>query len=90
MSGIVGLFTNIRDLMKYSAAFRWGFIVLVFVVFLAGLSWFSPYEEDHRRDTPRSKPPLTEISIGRDDEATASMRAPCWARPRRDRTYSGS
>ena len=68
MSGIVGLFTNIRDLMKFSAAFRWGFIVLVFVLIMAGLSWFSPYEEDHRRDTPRSKPPLTEISIGRDED----------------------
>lgn len=68
MSGIVGLLTNIRDLMKYSASFRWGFVVLVLVVILAGLSWFSPYEEDHRRDTPRSQPPLTEISIGRDEE----------------------
>ena len=67
MSGIKGLFTNIRDLMKFSTSFRWGFIVLVFVFIMAGLSWFSPYEEDHRRDTPRSKPPLTEISIGRDE-----------------------
>ncbi len=66
MAGIKGLFTTIRDLMKFSTAFRWGFIVLILVVILAGLSWFSPYEEDHRRDTPLSKPPLTEISIGKD------------------------
>ena len=44
--------TVARDLFKYSAAFRVGSIILVIMLVIAALSFFSPYAPDDRRVVP--------------------------------------
>ncbi len=48
---------TIRDLFRFSPAFRYGAIILALVFVLVGLSFFSPYEPDVNRAVPRNKPP---------------------------------
>jgi peptide/nickel transport system permease protein len=54
----------IRDLLRTSPSFRIGFLILVVVFILAGLSFFSPYEPDDRRAVPRNEPPSREYILG--------------------------
>ena len=56
--------TTIRDLFRYSSAFRFGAIVLAVVLVMVVLSFFSPYEPDVNRVVPRNKPPSAEFVFG--------------------------
>ena len=53
-----------RDLFRFSPAFRYGAIILGVVVVLVFLSFFSPFEEDHRREVPRGEQPSLEYLMG--------------------------
>jgi|SRR5581483_1497153 peptide/nickel transport system permease protein len=46
-----------RDLLRFSPSFRYGAFILVVVLSLVALSFFSPYEPDRNRVVPRNKPP---------------------------------
>lgn len=54
----------IRDLFRYSPAFRIGAILLTLVLIMVVLSFFSPYEPDDRRAVPRNEPPSAEYIFG--------------------------
>lgn len=54
----------IRDLFRYSPAFRIGAILLTLVLIMVVLSFFSPYEPDDRRAVPRNEPPSIEFIFG--------------------------
>jgi peptide/nickel transport system permease protein len=53
-----------RDLFRFSPSFRYGAILLAFVLLLLILSFFSPYEPDERRVVPRNEPPSREYYLG--------------------------
>ncbi len=53
-----------RDLLRFSPSFRFGAMILVFVLLLVILSFFSPYEPDDRRVVPGNKPPSQEYLLG--------------------------
>lgn len=55
---------TIRDLLRFSSSFRFGAIILAFVLALAALSYFSPYEPDDRRAVERNVPPSQEYLLG--------------------------
>ena len=42
-----------KDLFRYSSSFRFGVIILLFILLMVGLSFVSPYEPDDRRAVPR-------------------------------------
>jgi peptide/nickel transport system permease protein len=54
----------LRDLLRFSPSFRIGAIILVLVVAMVVLSFFSPYEPDVNRVVPRTKPPSPEYILG--------------------------
>lgn len=54
----------IRDLFRFSPSFRIGATILVLVLGLAALSFFSPYEPDDRRAVARNEPPSQEFIFG--------------------------
>ncbi len=54
----------IRDLFRVSPSFRIGAIILVVVLVLVALSFFSPYEPDDRRAVARNEPPSQEFILG--------------------------
>ena len=54
----------LRDLLRTSPSFRVGATILVVVLVLAVLSFFSPYEPDDRRAVPRNEPPSSEYWLG--------------------------
>jgi peptide/nickel transport system permease protein len=54
----------IRDLFRYSPSFRIGALILVAVLVLVILSFFSPYEPDDRRAVARNEPPSQEFLLG--------------------------
>lgn len=54
----------IRDLFRFSPAFRIGAIFLVLTLGLAALSFYSPYEPDGRRAVSRNEPPSSEFILG--------------------------
>jgi peptide/nickel transport system permease protein len=56
--------TTIRDLLRFSPSFRFGAIILLIVLGLVVLSFFSPYEPDDRRAVPRNEPPSSEYILG--------------------------
>jgi len=58
------MFTVLRDLLRYSSSFRYGFAVLVVVVVMLALSFFSPYEPDDMRVVPTNQPPSREYIFG--------------------------
>jgi peptide/nickel transport system permease protein len=58
------VFTTIRDLLRYSLSFRYGFFIVVLTVVLVGLSFVSPYEPDDRRAVSRDEPPSLEFIMG--------------------------
>ncbi len=53
-----------RDLFRFSPSFRFGAIILLFVLLLLILSFFSPYRPDERRAVPRNEPPSQEFILG--------------------------
>lgn len=54
----------LRDLFRSSPSFRIGSIILVLVLILVALSFFSPYEPDDRRAVDRNEPPSREYILG--------------------------
>lgn len=55
---------NVRDLLRFSPAFRNGAIILVLVAIVVILSFFSPYKPDANRAVARNKPPSAEFILG--------------------------
>jgi len=55
---------TVRDLLRFSPSFRYGAIILMVVVVLIILSYFSPFEPDDRRAVPRNEPPSFEYLLG--------------------------
>lgn len=53
-----------RDLLRFSASFRVGSIILIAVAILLVLSFFSPYAPDERRAVPRNESPSGEFIFG--------------------------
>lgn len=58
------MFTIIRDLFRYSPSFRYGFIVVLIVLVMVGLSFFSPYKPDEMRVVPPNRPPSPAHILG--------------------------
>lgn len=58
------MFTIIRDLFRYSSSFRYGFIVMLIVLVMVGLSFFSPYKPDEMRVVPPNRPPSPDHILG--------------------------
>jgi peptide/nickel transport system permease protein len=54
----------IRDLFRFSPSFRVGALILIVVLVLVVLSFFSPYAPDDRRAVPRNEPPSQEFILG--------------------------
>jgi peptide/nickel transport system permease protein len=54
----------VRDLFRYNASFRVGFVMVLIVVVVAALSFVSPYEPDKRRVVPKDRPPSREYILG--------------------------
>jgi peptide/nickel transport system permease protein len=54
----------LRDLFRFSPSFRVGAIILIGVLVLVVLSFFSPYAPDDRRAVPRNEPPSQEFILG--------------------------
>lgn len=58
------MFTVFRDLLRFSPSFRNGSILMVFVVGMLILSFFSPYAPDEMRVVPTNRPPSREHILG--------------------------
>jgi peptide/nickel transport system permease protein len=58
------MMTLIRDLFRFSPPFRSGAIILIVVLAMVILSFFSPYEPDDRRAVDRNEPPSGEYLLG--------------------------
>lgn len=54
----------VRDLFRFSPSFRVGAILLILVLTMVLLSFFSPYAPDDRRAVPRNEPPSREFIFG--------------------------
>src|SRR5690349_1771561 len=54
----------IRDLFRFSPAFRIGALILLVVVVLAALSLVSPYDPADRRQVPINRPPSVQYVLG--------------------------
>lgn len=55
---------TLRDLFRFSPAFRFGAIILAVVLIMVVLSFFSPYPPDVNRVVPRNRPPSTTFIFG--------------------------
>jgi len=58
------MITTVKGLFRYSASFRIGAIILMVVVLMIALSFFSPYKSDANRAVPRNKPPSAQYIMG--------------------------
>lgn len=58
------MLATMRDLFRFNPPFRAGAIILVFVLLMLVLSFFSPYAPDERRVVPTNKPPSSEYILG--------------------------
>jgi peptide/nickel transport system permease protein len=56
--------TVIKDLLRFSATFRWGALFLLIVLVLVGLSFVSPYDPFDRRVVPNNRPPSARFLLG--------------------------
>ncbi len=56
--------TVIKDLFRFSPAFRWGALFLLLVLLLVALSFFSPYDPFERRVVPNNRPPSARFLLG--------------------------
>jgi peptide/nickel transport system permease protein len=54
----------IRDMFRFSPSFRWGALFLALILTLVALSFFSPYEEQARREVPNNRPPSGQYLFG--------------------------
>ena len=54
----------LRDLFRFSPAFRVGATILLLVLVMLTLSFFSPYAPDDRRAVPRNEEPSREFILG--------------------------
>jgi peptide/nickel transport system permease protein len=54
----------IKDLFRFSPAFRWGAVFLAVVLVLVGLSFVSPYDPLDRRVVPNNRPPSLRYPLG--------------------------
>jgi peptide/nickel transport system permease protein len=54
----------VRDLFRFSPAFRWGALFLLLVLLLVALSFVSPYDPRERRVVPNNRPPSTRFLLG--------------------------
>lgn len=55
---------TIKDLLRYSPAFRFGAVILILVAVLVLLSFLSPYDPGDRRVVPRNQPPSWDFMFG--------------------------
>lgn len=55
---------TVRDLFRFSPTFRIGAILLVLVLLVVGLSFFSPFSPDKNRAVPRNKAPSADFVLG--------------------------
>src|SRR5258707_10563714 len=55
---------TVRDLFRFSPSFRIGAIILMVIVVMIVLSFFSPFEPDLNRVVPRNKPPSAQFVMG--------------------------
>jgi peptide/nickel transport system permease protein len=55
---------TVRDLFRYSPSFRYGALILIAVLGMVVLSFFSPYEPDDRRAVDRNEAPSQEFPFG--------------------------
>src|SRR5215471_15529405 len=53
-----------RDLFRFSPSFRLGAILLVLVLIMVMLSFFSPFAPDENRVVARNKPPSQDFILG--------------------------
>jgi peptide/nickel transport system permease protein len=58
------MFTIIKDLFRFSPSFRYGSIILVLMLIMVVLSYFSPYEPDAMRVVPTNRAPSAEHILG--------------------------
>lgn len=58
------MLATLKDLFRYSPAFRTGAIILLMVAIVVGLSFFSPYEPSARRVVPRNEAPSFDAIFG--------------------------
>lgn len=58
------MFSAIKDLLKYDRRFAFGFSVMMLMIFLAILSFFSPYDPKVWHVVPRDMPPSLKHLIG--------------------------
>jgi len=54
----------IKDLLKYDKRFAFGFFIIIFIILLAILSFFSPYDPSDRYIVPRDRPPSHQYILG--------------------------
>lgn len=54
----------IKDLLKYDRSFLFGFILLMFILFISVLSFFSPYNPQERYVVSRDRPPSFKHILG--------------------------
>jgi peptide/nickel transport system permease protein len=58
------MFTVLKDLFRYSPSFRYGSMILVLVLVMVVLSFFSPYPPDRMRVVPTNRPPSAQFILG--------------------------
>lgn len=58
------MFTVIKDLFRYSSSFRYGAIIVLLMIAMVVLSFFSPYPADRMRVVPTNKPPSIQYILG--------------------------
>ena len=58
------MLTTYKRFVSLQSAFRAGAIILIFVLLMVVLSFFSPYEPDEMRVVPTNKPPSVGIHSG--------------------------
>ncbi len=56
--------TIVKDLFKFSPSFRWGVSLLLIVLVLVIMSFFSPYDPSDRRVVPTNQPPSLQYPLG--------------------------
>lgn len=58
------MLTITKDLFRFSPSFRYGAIIIILVLIMVALSFFSPYKADETRVVPTNKPPSMEHPLG--------------------------
>ena len=58
------MLTTLRDLFRFESSFRTGAIILIIVLAMVVLSFFSPYKPDEMRVVPTNLPPSGQYILG--------------------------